>query len=114
MFFFKYKNKSTIFIHQTNETFICIALAKHKLSFHYRGIKKTTSKTIKIMTTFINNNIDSSLSNLNMSYHANISEMKDFTVKHVGNDQYKLVTLSYNGWDEPVENELTPLSLIHI
>ena len=61
------------------------------------------------MTTFINNNIDSSLSNLNMSYHANISEMKDFTVKHVGNDQYKLVTLSYNGWDEPVENELTPV-----
>ena len=61
------------------------------------------------MTTFINYNIDAALGNLNIAYHNNISEMKDFTVKHVGNDQYKLVTLSYNGWDEPVENELTPV-----
>ena len=61
------------------------------------------------MTTFINNNINSALGNLNMSYHMNISELKDFNVKHVGNDKYKLVTLSYNGWDEPTENELTPV-----
>lgn len=61
------------------------------------------------MNTFINNNIDMSLGNLNMSYHANISEMKDFNVKHVGEDKYKLVTLSYNGWDELVETELTPV-----
>ena len=61
------------------------------------------------MNTFINSNIDMSLGNLNMSYHVNISEMEDFNVKHVGEDKYKLVTLSYNGWDELVETELTPV-----
>ena len=61
------------------------------------------------MTTFINNNINLSLGNLNMSYHANISELKDFNVKQVGENKYKLVTLSYNGWDDLVETELTPV-----
>lgn len=70
-------------------------------------LNKTSKIFITIMTTFINNNIDSALSNLNMAYHIGVSELNDFTVKCVGNDKYKLITLSYNGWNKPVETELT-------
>ena len=63
------------------------------------------------MITFINKNIDSALGNLNMAYHIGVSELRDFNVRCVGNEKYKLVKIYYNGWNKPVETEVTKVPL---
>lgn len=61
------------------------------------------------MKPYINTVIDASLGNLNMAYHILVSELKDFTVRQTGEDQFKLISIYYNGYNEPMETELTPV-----
>lgn len=61
-----------------------------------------------ITSYYINANVDASLENLNNAYHCNMSELKDFTVKQTGADSFKLISLYYNGYNQPMETELTP------
>lgn len=60
------------------------------------------------MNTYNNNSaIDQALSNVNIAYHMNVSELIDFGVRQVASDSYVLYYLSYNGYNEPVETDVT-------
>lgn len=65
-----------------------------------------------IMNTYNNNPaIDQALENVNLAYHMNVSELLDFGVRQVTSDRYVLYNLTYNGYNEPVETDITvPIS----
>ena len=60
------------------------------------------------MNTYNNNPaIDQALENVNIAYHMNVSELLDFGVRQVASDRYVLYNLTYNGYNEPVETDIT-------
>lgn len=64
------------------------------------------------MNTYNNNPaIDQALENVNIAYHMNVSELLDFGVRQVASNRYVLYNLTYNGYNEPVETDITvPIS----
>lgn len=59
------------------------------------------------MNTCTNQTILNELCNVNLAYHMNVSELLDFGVRQVASDRYVLYTLTYNGYNEPVEEDIT-------
>ena len=60
------------------------------------------------MNTYNNNPaIDQVLENVNIAYHMNVSELLYFGVRQVASDRYVLYNLTYNGYNEPVETDIT-------
>ena len=59
------------------------------------------------MNTCTNQTILNELCNVNLAYHMNVSELLDFGVRQVASDRYVLYALTYNGYNEPVEEDIT-------
>lgn len=59
------------------------------------------------MNTCTNPAILNELGNVNLAYHMNVSELLDFGVRQVASDRFVLYSLTYNGYNEPVEEDIT-------